>query len=1157
MLRGRPALALFALVLFSTFAAAQTRVPIRLTDDHSLSPDGKSVAFSWRGDIWIAASAGGEARRLTINGARDRSPVFSPDGKSIAFLSDREDSAQIFVLPLAGGEPRRVTAHSDGYALKDWMPDGQGFLTTFSRDHAWSRPERIAVQPLDGKSAPRIYFDDYGANPSLAADGRKLLFNREFSTLYRKAYKGSQDAQVWLFDVEKGTFAALSRGPGGARWPLFAGPEATEYYFVGAPDGVFNLYRASVGDPAKPAERLTNFKDDGIVFPAISRDGKTLVFRVLFDLYRFDVAAGQATKIELYDTGDSNLDLEKRVTLAAADDVAFSADGREIAFIAGGDVFVMDTVLSEPVAVTTGAEEEREILFSPDHQTLYFVSDSGGQSDIWSATKTDKKSALWQQTSFSLTRLTNDTEVEDRLRLYDDGKKIAYSRLTGNVMSIGVEGGTPSVLIESWSGVDFDFSPDQKWIVYDKEDDNNNHDIWIRPTDASSPPFNLSCHPDNDRSPKWSSDGKVIAFTSRRFGEEVDIVYAYLTKSKDEETDRDRKLEKALEKMKERASGAPAGVAAGAPSGGDPAPGAGGPPGGPGRGGRRRGGPPNQPSPNPSPNPEPQPDPKPETAPTDTQPTTQPTSQPAGKKPEPVVIDFDGLYERIRRIAIPDSFERLIAFWPESQKLLFNATIEGKSGVYTVEFPEDIRPKAFGPANLSNVHVIAESKQLGCIDAGKPAIVSRTGAVTSYAFTARQSYTVGARHRAIFAQAWWTMRDRFYDERLGNRNWDEVRRKYEAMAAETADADELSKVCNMMLGELNGSHLGFSMSEGRGGGRGRGPGALPGPVAEGGGEWRTATGHLGLRFDPSHKGPGLLVKDVLKGTPAAHAKSLIRVGEIILSIDGKNVDPGLDLAPFLTGVPDRDILVLVRSTAGVERTVKMRPTSSGAVREALYDKWLADNRAAVDRLSGGELGYLHIRGMGDQNLLDFDTELYRVGNGKNGLVIDVRENGGGSTTDHLLTVLTQPVHAITVGRGGGPGYPQDRKVYATWNKPIVVLCNQNSFSNAEVFSHAIQVLKRGQLVGVPTAGGVISTGATGVMGLGTLRLPGRGWYVLDTGEDMELNGAVPEHIVWPHPGDVASGKDAQLAKAVEVLQADVKKWSERPQPKLRKATERK
>jgi tricorn protease len=154
-------------------------------------------------------------------------------------------------------------------------------------------------------------------------------------------------------------------------------------------------------------------------------------------------------------------------------------------------------------------------------------------------------------------------------------------------------------------------------------------------------------------------------------------------------------------------------------------------------------------------------------------------------------------------------------------------------------------------------------------------------------------------------------------------------------------------------------------------------------------------------------------------------------------------------------------------------------------------------------------------------------------------------------------VLTQPVHAVTVPRGGGPGYPHDRQVYATWRQPVVVLCNQNSFSNAEIFSHAIKSLQRGQLVGVPTAGGVISTGGTNILDVGFLRKPFRGWFVAKSGQDMELNGAVPDHIVWPHPGDMPQGRDLQLNKAVEVLKADVEDWQKRPQPALIKASQRK
>ena len=168
----------------------------------------------------------------------------------------------------------------------------------------------------------------------------------------------------------------------------------------------------------------------------------------------------------------------------------------------------------------------------------------------------------------------------------------------------------------------------------------------------------------------------------------------------------------------------------------------------------------------------------------------------------------------------------------------------------------------------------------------------------------------------------------------------------------------------------------------------------------------------------------------------------------------------------------------------------------------------------------------------------------------------MRDNCGGSTADHLLTALTQPDHAITVPRGGGQGYPQSRRVYATWNKPIVVMCNQNSYSNAEIFSHAIKNLGRGKLVGVTTAGGVISTGAASVMDVGTVRLPFRGWYVKDTGEDMEMNGAVPHVTIWPLPTEIPNGTDRQLKKAVQVLGQEIKKWKATQDVNIINATER-
>ncbi len=506
-----------------------------------------------------------------------------------------------------------------------------------------------------------------------------------------------------------------------------------------------------------------------------------------------------------------------------------------------------------------------------------------------------------------------------------------------------------------------------------------------------------------------------------------------------------------------------------------------------------------------------------------------------------VTIDFDGIEERIRRITNKDVTESGLLWSPDSKRLAFGATVDGKRGTYTVSFPEPSKPALMAPVSGSRGRWLKKSDQITWLVEGVPATLSGRGTAVSYRFSAPQTIDVAGKNRAAFEQCWRVMRDHWYDDRLGNRDWDAVRAKYSDMAAASPDNRTFADVVHLMLGELNGSHLGFRSGSSRV--------ARPGA-------WREETAHLGLRFDETFEGPGLKVRDVVAKGPASRSQSRIEAGEIILAIDGKPVARDTDLSTVLNGRPDRDVALKVRDLKGKERSVTLRPISYAAARSLLYQQWIDDNRKAVDRLSKGQLGYLHISAMNMGSFYRFEEDLYAAGAGRDGLVIDVRENGGGSTTDHLLTALTQPHHAIAVPRGGKKGYPQDRMVYATWNKPLVVLCNQNSFSNAEIFSHAIKVLKRGQLVGVPTAGGVISTGSVNIMDVGSLRLPFRGWYVATSGEDMELHGAVPHHVVWPKPGEMPRGKDVQIERAVKVLLEDVKEWRDRPQPGLRKATER-
>ena len=622
----------------------------------------------------------------------------------------------------------------------------------------------------------------------------------------------------------------------------------------------------------------------------------------------------------------------------------------------------------------------------------------------------------------------------------------------------------------------------------------------------------------------------MIAFAGRRSSGELgsNIAIVNLRLEDDEKTAHDRKLEKAIEKMKGRA--APGKMDSGEAKG-------------------------------------------------------DPKESSKKKGTTEVVIDFQRLHERVKRVNLVDGTANALFWSPDSKKLAFTGTYNGKAGTYTIDIGDTLTPKEFNTTTGRDPVWLKQGNQIVWLVGGVPTSTPGTAAATapaatpapgpavtpkkkgggfapkfggggggaaapagggSYTFSVRQDIDVPAKHAAVFDTAWRIMRDHWYDGRHNNNDWNAVRAKYRPVAQQAPDLEAVAVCIQMMLGELNGSHLGFTLGLTE-------PGAAATAAARGP---RDVTGHLGVRFDSAFAGPGLRIRDVLPKGPADTKRSRLAAGETILKIDGIAVDGKMDLTTVLNGPADREVTLTVQGQGGDPRQVTLTPITHQAAQGLLYEHWLDHNRRIVHKASGDKLGYLHISAMSMPTFRKFEEELVSEGVGKDGLIIDVRENPGGSTADHLLTALTQPVHAIAVPRGGGPGYPQDRKVYQTWNKPIVVLCNQNSGSNAEIFSHAIKTLGRGQLVGIPTAGAVISTGAAPVMDVGILRLPTRGWFTIGDGEDMEKHGAVPHYQLWPEVGAMPQGRDTQLAKAIDVLSADVQAWLKRPQPKLRLSTER-
>ena len=1133
-----PLKTLKTIILLLTFfcVSGPTEAAVRLAEQPNLSPDGKTLLFVRGGDIWQVPTRGGQASRLTSHTAKESQPIFSPSGKHIAFISNRTGSNQVYVMPAVGGEPEQLTFHSEGYSLQDWYPDGKSLLVLASRDHHWKSSSRFFRINSRKRSPEELLFNGYGAEGKISPDGKTLLFVREGERWWRKGYLGARSAQIWTFGLESGKFSKVLDTAAGDRSPVWNSDSQSFFYCSshGAKNGARNLWQCELGTGKN--SQLTDFEDDLVATPTISADGNSIVFSKLFDLYRWHPkAAGDAAKIKIQiTTTGERADAYRRI-LTSASDAAFSNDGLEIAFISGGDLWVMETELKEPVRITKTAEFESDPIFVDKGNAILFVGWKDDQPDIWKVERADPSLYWWQSEEFKLTQITDDAEKESDLQLSPNQQDLLFAHGRGDLRVHHLETGKAETLVDSFTAPAFDVSPDGKWIVYARTDDNFNSDIWIAPIDQKSEAVNISRHPDDEYGPKWSPDGSKIAFYGRRAEDEIDIYYVHLTRKDNDVDSRDRRLKKTLEALKKSRSKS---SSASKPTEPMKKP-------------SEKSAQDEKPDSKPDEKKEPKKDEKKKSKPDEKKDSKTDEKKKAElaeeKKPDlpEVKIDFELIHRRLERLSNANSSERVLGWSPDGSKLIFTGKVKNESGTWYVSFPDELTPKKITSSSGSIKGWLKSPDRMLWLVNGVPAAQPLSGSGKSYSFSAYQQLSRSERFRAGFDAAWRVMRDAWYDENYGNHDWDQIRKKYRDAAFHARDMSEFGRVVTLMLGELNGSHLGFY------------PSSDLGSRSSSSGQWSITTAHLGVRFDQKHKGPGLKIKDVIEGGPAADTGSLLSVGEIILAIDGTKVKSGMDLTRVLNGRSSRDIELTVKTTGkkASERTVLIRPTSYSRIRSLLYDKWQDDNREMVAR-KDKKIGYLHIQGMNWSSFLEFERELFDVGYAKDGLIIDVRDNGGGSTTDHLLTALTQPEHAITVPRGGGPGYPQSRRVYATWSKPIVVLCNQNSYSNAEIFSHAIKNLGRGRLVGVPTAGGVISTGSASVMDVGRIRVPFRGWYVKSTGEDMELNGAKPNFVVWPKPAEIPNGKDRQLMKAVSVLQEDIAAWKKQEQPKLMKATQR-
>lgn len=798
---------------------------------------------------------------------------------------------------------------------------------------------------------------------------------------------------------------------------------------------------------------------------------------------------------------------------------------------------------------------------------------------------------------FQLERLTNTAEDEGALSLSPTGELLGWS-VGGRDLVVGdPESLTISrVITKGFEAPEYDWAPDGQWVVYAQSDNDFNYDIFLARTvveeGSEGPgvtPFNLTRHPDDDTSPHWSPDGRFITFTSKRMmNDESDVWVAYLQAADRERNERERleaeekeKKAKKAKKGKGKSGDKPAAVAddpitgtwegtatgptlpdTGLPftmhilwqdgqvqgdvssvmfSGamdnpqwdaassvltfslaipdsngvpirltfhGDSLSGEATPPGelyqlSAERSSKDSG-----------------------LASADAAQGAEP-EQDAEEEPkkkeadvEPVIIDWDDLTRRIVRVTRREGNESALGWSADSTKVHYNAGTgtrltsgtTAETGSFTVDITDNEDSK-FESSSISNF--TNHGKAVYYTKAGR--IIGNSGKATTYGFSVRYREDRMAVRNAVIEECWRALDRMFYDPTFHGHDWAASLAKWQPLAMAASTKEDYGAMMNWMLGEMNASHMGY-YSFGA---------TVPAETDS------NRTGRLGVTWVEGGPEQGRQIARVLPGGPASRSISKLEAGEIVLAINGVSYQQGDNWARLMEGTTGLETRLTVQGADGVTREVMMRPTSS--LNSLLYREEQETRRAKVESDSEGRLGYLHIEAMGTASLIDFERELFDAGHGKDALIIDVRENGGGWTTDMVLAMLMVKDHAFTIPRGGGVGYPQGRRIFATWDKPVVVLCNENSYSNAEIFSWSIKTLGRGPIVGKQTYGAVISTGGASMLDGSFVRMPFRGWYVNDEAKtNMELNGCPPDYPVEMYPADWVQGRDPQLDKAVEV-----------------------
>lgn len=1049
-----------------------------------ISPDGKTIVFTYKGDIYQVAATGGTAVPVTLSEAYDFMPVFSPDGKTIYFASDRYGNFDVFSVPLQGGTTKRLTFNSSGDYPQCVSPDGKRVIFTASRvDNAamsqfpYGALGEIYSVGIDGgreKQELSITAENIKWNKS----GTKMLFHdkKGYEDPWRKHHQSSVTRDVWMYEKSGDKFTKLTEFGGEDRNPVWNSDESSIYY-LSEKSGSYNVWKMNPNSPAS-ATQVSKFDKNPVRFLSIS-ENNTLCYGYDGEIYtQKDGQNPEKVSIQI-NTEDRNADIQNKVETGGAGEIAVSPNGKEVVFTSHGDVFAVSLENGVTKQITNTPEEERNVSFSPDGKSILYASERNKIWGIYQTTMARKEDSYFYASTLLKEEALVVTENESFQPQYSpDGKEIAF--LEGrtavsvyNIASKKIRNVLPATKNYSYSDGDqtFNWAPDSKYILVSFLQDGNWHEqIGLVDVSGGKPMLELTQNGFSNGGPKFQMDGKAVLWFSNRdgmknvasHGSQQDAYALFLEqnaydlfkmKKADYELWKEQKEKNDKEKEKPKES--------------------------------------------------------------ETTKKGKGEKADTTKKTEPLKIDLNGLADRQVRLTESSSFLQDAFLDPKGEKLYYISPNEDGNNLYVRNF-KDHETKMLIPLKAGGIWSTSMDKDgkniYAVIDGKLTRLDLEKGERKDIPFRAERTQDSYAERAYLFEHMWRQVKTKFYVVDLQGTDWDYYKTTYAKFLPHINNNYDFAEMCSELLGELNASHTGCRFYSRK----------------ENGDE----TAQLGAIFDETFSGTGLKIAEVLDKGPLVSAETKIKAGAIIEKIDGVEIKPELNYYPLLNRKTGKTVLLSIFDPASGKRWEEIiKPISAGAQNELLYQRWIKRMQAMTEKLSDGKLGYMHVRGMDDRSYREFYNQVMGKYINKDALIVDTRFNGGGWLHDDLATFLSGKQYINFVPRGQKIGIEPGSK----WTKPSCVIMGEGNYSDAHMFPVVYKTLNIGKLVGMPVPGTGTAVWWENLQDNSLVfGIPQVGVMTMD-GKYYENNQCEPDYKVANDYNTMLKGEDAQLKKAVDVL----------------------